>query len=243
MVDARLWILRALYSAPNWALLSRILLFVALFLAVQQLMLRRGKPLSPEQRTAREGGPWVLAAVLAAWGLLTFFSYQGSATRRSHLEIAQSAPVRVTYGDALHAPVIQVFTAPGCGPCKSLEGRLKAVIGQGYAVQYIPSSLGDDDWDVLNAAMCEADPKAGFERVFGIAGRAPPMAPPTACRSGVMGNEAVLRKLSGRLVFPTLVMPDGLLLIGAPSDARLHAYLQAAAPLPQPTAASGSQPL
>lgn len=243
MVDARLWIMRALYSAPSWALLSRILLFVALFLAVQQLMLWRGRPLSPEQQAARHSGPWVLAAVLAAWGVLTFFGYQGSATRRSHLQIAQSAPVRVTYGDAAHAPVIQVFTAPGCGPCMSLEGRLKAVIGQGYAVQYIPSSLGGGDWDLINAAMCEADPKAGFERIFGIAGSPRPQAPQAVCRSGVMGNEAVLRKLAGSLVFPTVVMPDGLLLIGAPSDARLHAYLQAAAPLPPAAAASGSQPL
>ncbi len=127
----------------------------------------------------------MLAAVLAAWAVLTLFTYQGSVTRHSHLEIAQTAPVRVTYGDAEHAPVIQVFTAPGCGPCKSLEGRLKTVIGQGYAVQYIPGSLSGGDWDLINAAMCEADPKAGFERIFGIAGSAHRrLASPTACRSG-----------------------------------------------------------
>jgi hypothetical protein len=240
-VDVRLFVLRVLYSAPNWALLSRLLLLVALFLAVQQLMLRRGQQhLTPEQWAARDRGPWVLAVVLVAWGVLTFFGYQGSTTRRGHLEMAQSAPVRVTYGDAAHAPVIQVFTAPGCGPCKSLEGRLKAVIAQGYAVQYIPSSLGGGDWDAINAAMCESDRKAGFERLFGMAAMAPPAAE-APCRSGVTDNEAVLNRLAGRLVFPTVVMPDGLLMIGAPSDARLRSYLQAVAPLP--AAAAGGQPL
>ena len=231
-MDVRLFVLRVLYSAPNWALLSRLLLFVALFLAVQQLMLWRSKDLTPEQAAARARGPWVVAVLLAAWSVLTMVGYQGSATRHGHFEAAQSAPVRVTYGDAAHAPVIQVFTAPGCGPCKSLEGRLKAVIAQGYAVQYIPSSLGDNDWDVINAAMCEPDRKAGFERLFGMAGLTAPAAPTPACISGVTDNEAVLRKLAGQLVFPTVIMPDGFMVIGAPSDARLHAYLGAAAPLP-----------
>ncbi|MDB5976558.1 MAG: hypothetical protein JWR07_3318 [Nevskia sp.] len=230
-MDVRLFVLRVLYSAPNWVLLSRLLLFVAVFLAVQQLLLWRSKDLTPEQAAARARGRWVLGVVLAAWGVLTMIDYQGSAARHSHLEAAQSAPVRVTYGDAAHAPVIQVFTAPGCGPCKSLEGRLKAVIAQGYAVQYIPSSLGDNDWDAINAAMCEPDRKAGFERLFGM-GFTAPAVPAPLCISGVTDNEAVLRKLAGQLVFPTVIMPDGFLVIGAPSDARLHAYLGAAAPLP-----------
>lgn len=238
-MDVRLFVLRVLYSAPSWALLSRLLLFLALFLAVQQLLLRRGQHLTPAQWAVRDRGPWALLVVAAVWGVLTFATYQGSSTRRSHFETAQSAPVRVSYGDAAHAPVIQVFTAPGCGPCKSLEGRLKAVIGQGYAVQYIPSVLGGGDWDALNAAMCEADRKAGFERVFGMAGFAAPAASSPLCRSGVTDNEAVLLRLAGRLVFPTVIMPDGLLLVGAPSDATLRAYLRVAAPLP----ATGGQPL
>ena len=240
-MDVRLFVLRVMYSAPNWALLSRLLLFVSLFLAAQQLMLWRSKSLTPEQAAARARGPWVVAALLAVWSVLTMVGYQGSVTRRGHFEAAQSAPVRVTYGDAAHAPVIQVFTAPGCGPCKSLEGRLKAVIAQGYAVQYIPSSLSDNDWDAINAAMCEPDRRAGFERLFGMAFTAPAM-PVPACISGVTDNEAVLRKLAGQLVFPTVIMPDGFLVVGAPSDARLHAYLGAAAPLPA-AAKTGGQAL
>ena len=239
-MDVRLFVLRVLYSAPNWALLSRLLLFVAVFLAVQQLLLWRSRDLTPEQATVRARGRWVLGAVLAAWGVMTLVGYQGAATRRGHYEAAQSAPVRVTYGDAAHAPVIQVFTTPGCGPCKSLEGRLKAVIAQGYAVQYIPSSLGDNDWDAINAAMCEPDRRAGFERLFGM-GFTVPAAPAPLCVSGVTDNEAVLRKLAGQLVFPTVIMPDGFLVIGAPSDARLHTYLGAAAPLP--AARAGGQAL
>jgi len=243
VVDARLFMLRAWYSAPDSTFLSRVLLFATVYLVVQLLILRRGGELSPAQRAMRARGPWILAGVLAAWGALVFAGYQGPVVRGTHLEIAQSAPARVTYGDAAAAPVIQVFTAPGCGPCKYLEGNLKPLIAQGYAVQYIPGSLNGDDWDVLNAALCEADPRAGFERVFGMSGFSVPAAAAPSCRSGVSGNEAVLRKLAGSAVFPTVVMPDGFLMIGAPSNARLRAYLRAAAPLPPGAAAKGGRPL
>ena len=245
MVDARLFLLRAWYSAQESTFLSRVLLFATVYLVVQLLMLRRGGELSPSQRAMRARGPWILAGVLAAWGILLYSGYQGPVVRGTHLEIAQSAPARVSYGDAQHAPLIQVFTAPGCGPCKYLEGNLKPLIAQGYAVQYIPASLSGDDWDLLNAALCEADPRAGFERVFGMSGisvLATPAAAAPSCRSGVSGNEAVLRKLAGSAVFPTVIMPDGFLMIGAPSDAKLRGYLPAAAPLP-PAAARGGQPL
>jgi len=240
VAHVRLLWLRAIDSAPDSALLPRLLLIAALFLAVRHLLLRWRKDLSPEQRAARHFGPWLPAGLLAGWALLSLISYQGPVTRGHQLEIAQSAPVRVSYGDAARAPVIQVFTAPGCGPCKSLEERLRSVIAQGYAVQYIPSSLGDNDWDQINAAMCQADRKAGFERLFGGGGPTQPIAAP-GCQSGVRDNEAVLRKLAGKLYFPTVVMPDGLMLIGAPSDEKLQAYLRAAAPLP--AAAGGGQPL
>ena len=242
MVDARLFVLRAWYSAQESTFLSRVLLFLTVYLVVQLLLLLRGGELSPAQRTMRARGPWLLAGLFAAWGILLYSGYQGPVVRGIHLEIAQSAPARVSYGDAQHAPLIQVFTAPGCGPCKYLEGNLKPLIAQGYAVQYIPASLSGDDWDVLNAALCEADPRAGFERVFGMSGLSVPAAAAPSCRSGVSGNEAVLRKLAGSAVFPTVIMPDGFLMIGAPSDAKLRAYLQAAAPLP-PAAARGGQPL
>jgi len=222
--------LRAVDSAQDSGLLPRLLLIAALFLAVQYLLLRWRKDLTPQQRAARHFSPWLPAGMLAGWAVLNLFSYQGPVTRGHQLEIAQSAPVRVSYGDAAHAPVIQVFTAPGCGPCKSLEMRLRDVIAQGYAVQYIPSSLDDGDWDQINAAMCQADRKAGFERLFAGGGPMQPIA--AGCESGVTGNEAVLRKLAGKLYFPTVVMPDGLMLIGAPSDEELQAYLHAAAPLP-----------
>ena len=240
MVDARLFLMRAWYSALESTFLSRVLLFAAVYLVVQLLILRRGGELSPSQRVMRARGPWILAGVLAAWGVLVFAGYQGPVVRGTHLEIAQSAPARVTYGDAATAPVIQVFTAPGCGPCKYLEGNLKPLIAQGYAVQYIPGSLSGDDWGVLNAALCEADPRAGFERVFGMSRvSVPAAAAAPLCRSGVSSNEAVLRKLAGSAVFPTVIMPDGFLMIGAPSDARLRAYLRAAAPLPPGAAGKG----
>jgi hypothetical protein len=242
VVDARLFVLRAWYSAQESTFLSRVLLFATVYLVVQLLMLRRGGELSPAQRVMRARGPWILVGVLVAWGILLYSGYQGPVVRGTHLEIAQSAPARVSYGDAATAPLIQVFTAPGCGPCKYLEGNLKPLIAQGYAVQYIPASLSGDDWDVLNAALCEADPRAGFERVFGMSGLSAPAAAAPSCRSGVSGNEAVLRKLAGSAVFPTVIMPDGFLMIGAPSDAKLLAYLHAAAPLP-PATGRGGQPL
>jgi thiol-disulfide isomerase/thioredoxin len=206
------------------------------------LLLRWRSDLSPQQLAARHFGPALPALLLAGWVLLTWFGYQGSMARRHQLEIAQSAPARVTYGDAA-APVIQVFTAPGCGPCKMLESQLKNVIAQGYAVQYIPSSLSGADWDEINAALCQTDPKAGFERLFDSGGQAALPPPQPGCQSGVRNNQAVLQKLAGQLVFPTVVMPDGLLLIGAPSESKLQTYLRAAAPLPAAAPTNGVRPL
>jgi hypothetical protein len=242
VADVWLLLLREMNSASEWAPLSRLLLVAVLFLALRHLWSRRRGGLSPDQPVERDPGLWLLAGMLAAWAVLSFTNYQGPAARRAHLQIAQSAPVRVTYGDAAHAPVIQVFTARGCGPCIALEQRLRSVIAEGYAVQYIPGSLDGADWNVINAAMCEIDPKAGFEQVFGGGGLPAFGAVRPGCRSGVGGNESVLRKLAGNPVFPTLIMPDGLLLIGAPSESRLRSYLHAAAPL-DTTVTGGGQPL
>lgn len=232
MAEVRLLLLRVMDSAPQWALLSRLLLLAALFVALQQLPLWLRRHADAGQRAARRQGPWLVAALLAAWGLISSIGYQGPATRRAQLELARSAPLRVGYGDAAHAPLIQVFTAPGCGPCRLLERRLQGVIAQGYAVQYIPGSLGGNDQETIEAALCEPDPRAGFERVFAMAGAAPAALAPPPCRGGVRDNQAVQHRLAGRVVFPTLVLPDGFMVVGVPSEARLRAYLQAAAPLP-----------
>ncbi len=239
----RLFLLRAQYSAPDWIMLSRLLLLAAAFFAVQYLLLLLRRDLSPQQRAARHFGLGLPLGLLLAWALLNLVGYQGPAARAHHLAIAGSAPARVSYGDPAHAPTIQVFTAPGCGPCKYLESRLKDVVAQGYAVQYIPSSLNGADWDEIDAALCEVNPKAGFERLFGIGGGLIPAAGQPGCRSRVRDNQAALQKLAGELVFPTVVMPDGLLLVGVPSDFMLQNYLQAATPLPAAAAAGGGQPL
>ena len=238
----RLLLLRGMYSAPSWTLLSRLLLFAALFIGVQQVMLWLRRDPGPEQRAARRQGSWLVLALLAAWGLVSGIGYQGAAMRRDHLALAQAAPLRISYGDTAHAPVIQVFTAPGCGPCKSLEGRLQPLIAQGYAVQYIPGSLGGGDEETIEAALCETHPGAAFERVFGMAtpaASAQASAPP--CGGGVRANEAVLHRIAGMVEFPTVVMPDGFVIVGAVSATRLSTYLSAAAPLP--AAPAGGRPL
>jgi len=233
-MDFHLLLLRLAHASP-WAwMLSRVLLLLALSLLLQQLWLRRSPTLAEMNVVTLRGGLLVLPLVLAAAGLCAWLGYQTAARRAEQLRLARSAPARLAYGTA-GAPVIQVFTAPGCGPCRNLEARLRPFIREGYAVEYIPVSMnGDEDWDALEAALCSPDPRAAFEQVFALAG-APPATP--GCISRVRGNEPVLEALSGRPVFPTVVMPDGLLRIGAPSDGELRDYLRAAAPLPPATSA------
>jgi hypothetical protein len=228
-MDFHLLLLRLAHASPGAWLLSRVLLLLALSLLLQQLWLRRSPTLAEMNVVTLRGGLLALPLLLAAAALCAWLGYQTAGLRAQQLQLARSAPVRLAYGTA-GAPVIQVFTAPGCGPCRNLEARLHAFIREGYAVEYIPVSMnGDEDWEALEAALCSADPRAGFEQVFALAG-APPATP--GCISPVRGNEPVLESLSGRQVFPTVVMPDGLLRIGAPSDGELRDYLRAAAPLP-----------
>lgn len=228
-MDFHLLLLRLAHASPGAWMLSRVFLLLALSLLVQQLWLRRSPTLAEMNVVTLRGGLLLLPLVLGAAALCGWLGYQGPGQRAEQLRLARSAPVRLAYGRA-GAPAIQVFTAPGCGPCRNLEAHLRSFIEEGYAVEYIPVSMnGDEDWEALEAALCSADPRAGFERVFALAG-APPATP--GCFSPVRGNEPVLEALSGRQVFPTVVMPDGLLRIGAPSDRELRDYLQAAAPLP-----------
>ncbi len=216
-MDLHLFLLRLMHASPGAWLLARLCLAIAVGLLLSRLIDRR------------HSSPLGLGLVLLAAAVCTFVGYQRQTVRAGQLETARSAPVRLAYGTS-GAPAIQVFTAPGCGPCRDLEARLQAFIGAGYAVEYIPVSMrGEEDWEALAAAMCSVDPRTAFERVYALAG-APPAGPD--CHSRVRENEAVLQALSGREVFPTVVMPDGLLRIGAPSDRELRDYLRAAAPLP-----------
>jgi hypothetical protein len=225
-----LFLLRAIYSSHP--LLIRLALCTALFSALQLALSR--------WRAGRgEMTPWrwrqdltLLLVALGAALVLTSAGFQGAATRQGQLALAAAAPVRVSYGDPAAVPTIRVFTARHCGPCKGLEGELRQVMHEGYAVQYIPGSLDDQDHALVAAAICGADSGAGFEPAFEIP--RDPRAPVTGvvCKGDVAGNEAVQRRLSGQLLYPTVVMPDGLLIVGAPSLEYLDRYLRAAAPLP-----------
>jgi hypothetical protein len=227
-MDFHVLMLRLLHSAPASLTLLVMLLALAAGLVVHQLGIRRSPTLTDMNRAPLRAGLLALPLVLLAAFGAGRIGYQGQSLREEQLRLAQTAPVRVAYGDPA-APALQVFTAPGCGPCRQLEARLGEVIREGYAVQYIPVSMfGDEGWDQLEAAMCSADPRAAFERVFAMA-QVPPAGPD--CHSRVRENQAVQSAL-GSAVFPTVIMPDGLLQLGAPSIGELRDYLHATAPLP-----------
>jgi hypothetical protein len=228
-----LFLLRTVYSSHP--LLTRLALYFALFMALQWLLSwrRNGDPV------ARLGRQRDLALMLGALGLalvLTATGFQGRTTRQGQLELAASAPIRVSYGDPAAAPTIRVFTARGCGPCRNLEGQLRQIMHEGYAVQYIPGSLDDQDWNLVATAVCGADSGsasgAGFEAAFSLPPDAQAPVTGAVCGGTVGGNEAIQRRLSGHLLYPTLVMPDGLLIVGSPSLDYLRRYLRTAAPLP-----------
>lgn len=227
-MDLHVLLLRLSHASPAALTLMVMLLALAAGLALHQVVLRRSPTLAEMHRVPLRAGLLALPLVLLAAAAAGRLGYQGQGLRAEQLRLAQSAPVRLAYG-AAGAPVIQVFTAPGCGPCRRLEAELGGLIGEGYAVQYIPvSMIGDEGWDQLEAAMCSADPRAAFERVVAMAAL-PPAGPD--CHSRVRENEAVLDAL-GSEAFPTVIMPDGLLQLGAPSLGELRAYLRATAPLP-----------
>ncbi|MBV8062491.1 MAG: thioredoxin fold domain-containing protein [Nevskia sp.] len=226
-MSLHLLLLRLTHLTPGPAMLARVSLALALGLLVQQLLLRRNAAVAEvvPLRTGLLSLPLLLGvALLAAW-----LGYPTQSVRQHQLDLARSAPVRLAYGPA-GAPAIQVFTAPGCGPCRLLEERLGTLIAEGYAVEYIPVSMrGDEDWDALAAAMCSANPRAAFEQVYAMAAAPTPLA---GCDSRVRENAPVLQSLVGEEVYPTVVMPDGLLRVGAPSEEELRDYLRAASPLP-----------
>jgi hypothetical protein len=227
-MDLHALMLRLMHAAPAALTLMVMLLGLAAGLVSHQLMVRRSPTLTDMNRVPLRIGLLALPLVLLAAFAAGRLGYQGESTRAGQLHLAQTAPVRVSYG-AAGAPTIQVFTAPGCGPCRQLEGELGILIGEGYAVQYIPVSMfGDEGWEQLEAAMCSDDPRAGFERVFSMS-HVPPAGPD--CHSRVRENEAVLDAL-GSDAFPTVIMPDGLLRLGVPSLEELRDYLRATAPLP-----------
>jgi hypothetical protein len=220
--------LRLSHASPAALTLMAMLLAAAAGLVAHQLSIRRSPTLTDMNKVPLRAGLLALPLVLLGAAVAGRLGYQGEALRAEHLRLSQAAPVRVSYG-AAGAPTIQVFTAPGCGPCRQLEGELGSVIAEGYAVQYIPVSMfGDEGWDQLEAAMCSEDPRAGFERAFSLS-RLPPAGPD--CHSRVRENEAALDAL-GSAAFPTVIMPDGLLQLGAPPLAELRDYLHATAPLP-----------
>jgi thiol-disulfide isomerase/thioredoxin len=220
--------LRLAHSAPATQTLMVMLFGLAVGLVSHQLLIRRSPTLTDMNTAPLRAGLLALPLVLLAALGVGRLGYQGQAQRAEQLRLAQTAPVRVSYGPA-DAPAIQVFTAPGCGPCRMLEARLGELVREGYAVQYIPVSMvGDEGWDQIEAAMCSADPRAAFERVYAMA-PVPPAGP--ECHSRVRENQAVQQAL-GSQVYPTVIMPDGLLELGAPPIEKLREYLHATAPLP-----------
>lgn len=229
-----LYLLRAMYSSHP--LLTRLALYTALFLALQWLLTWRRAAADAPVRRERWRELALLAAALGVALVLTVVGFQGRSTRQGQLELAASAPIRVSYGDPAAAPTIRVFTARNCGPCKGLEAELPQIVHAGYAVQYIPGSLDDQDRELVATAVCGSGagtaPGAGFEPAFGIRPDAQAPVSGAVCQGDVAGNEAVQRRLSGQLMYPTVVMPDGLLIVGAPSLDYLRRYLRASAPLP-----------
>jgi hypothetical protein len=208
-----LFLLRLHYSSPDTEQLARVFLLVAAVLAVHQLLIRSSPTRKEMERTQLRGGLLGLVFCLGVAALLSVWGYQGAGKRGRNLEIAGDAPVRFSYG-AQGAPLIQVFTAPGCGPCHELEGRLAGVIAEGYAVQYIPSPLSEDDWGLILAAVCAPDARAAFERLYRMQPPPQPGAVPQSCDNSAHLNEAALQRLTGRLVYPTVVMPDGFTIVG-----------------------------
>jgi hypothetical protein len=225
-----LFLLRAAYSSHP--LLTRLALYFALFVALQWLLTWRRAAGDPGVRRQRRIDLALLVAALGAALALTVAGFQDHGARQAQLALAAAAPVRVSYGDPATAPTIRVFTARGCGPCLHLEGQLRQLMHEGYAVQYIPGSLDDNDWGLVTAAACGPGSGAGFERAFNMPPDAQAPVTGAVCQGNIAGNEALQRRLSGHLLYPTVVMPDGLLIVGAPSLAYLRQYLQAAAPLP-----------
>lgn len=224
-----LFLLRAAYSSHP--LLTRLALYLALFAALHWLLTWRRAARDAAVRGSRRQDLQILAAALGAALLLTVAGFQGRGTRERQLNVAASAPLHVSYGNPA-APTTRVFTARGCGPCMQLEGELRQLMHEGYAVQYIPGSLDDQDWLLVTAAVCGGS-GAGFERAFNMAPDAQAPITGAVCQGNIAGNEAVQHHLRrGGLLYPTVVMPDGLLIVGAPSLAYLRQYLQAAAPLP-----------
>ena len=227
-MDLHLLLLRLRYASPETAQLLHIFLLVAAVLAAHQLWVRSSPTRRELEQAALRGGLIGLALCLGLAVAACFWGYQGGAARARNLQIAGAAPLRVAYG-AGGAPLIQVFTAPGCGPCAELEARLGPVIEAGYAVEYLPSPLSEEDWLPIVSALCAPDPHAAFEHLYRMAQPPQPGAVRRVCDDRARLNEAALKQLTGRLVYPTVV-PDGFVLLGAPSQATLLGYLHAVAP-------------